>query len=308
MTAQTLQQYLEQPFLLAHASTEMLEQWSAAHPYCQVLRLLLLKKYQLENPTVFEKRLPLEATYALDRTVLYQFLHTSPRMNADLLEQLMQVNYVSDNPPAVHAEDLHLEKKTTPMTSSEADAIAHSTSAPSATPDSAEATHDDTNMPFDHLDASNNARNNRKKRFRLPRIPILEDKSVLDMFESNPPAPVSNIAEHTSGYILEDKMDSNIQNMDEAFKFLSETEAFLKGLSERATRSADTGSAETTDLDRLVEDSIADHNNLASETLAELLIQQGQTARAIKMYQQLSLQFPEKSILFAEKITHLQKR
>ena len=192
------------------------------------------------------------------------------------------------------------------MTSNESSVVAQSTSAEATPlPSLAEATHDDTNMPFDHLDASNNARNNRKKRFRLPRIPILEDKSVLDMFESDTSKP---IAEPASGYVLEDKMDSNIQDMDDAFKFLSETEAFLKGLSERATRSHEVAATPADDLDKLVEDSVADNDNVASETLAELLAQQGQTARAIKMYQQLSLQFPEKSILFANKITHLQKR
>ncbi|TVR41676.1 MAG: hypothetical protein EA394_05205 [Bacteroidia bacterium] len=47
--------------------------------------------------------------------------------------------------------------------------------------------------------------------------------------------------------------------------------------------------------------------SLASETLAEVFLKQGKTARAISIYQKLSLMFPEKSSYFAKKIESIQK-
>jgi len=58
-------------------------------------------------------------------------------------------------------------------------------------------------------------------------------------------------------------------------------------------------------LKKLIEKSIVTDNDLASETLADLLILQGKNKKAIKMYRQLSLKFPEKSAYFAAQIEKL---
>ena len=51
--------------------------------------------------------------------------------------------------------------------------------------------------------------------------------------------------------------------------------------------------------------SVAENDHLATETLADLLARQGQNEKAIKMYERLSLKFPEKSAYFAAKIEQL---
>ncbi len=55
----------------------------------------------------------------------------------------------------------------------------------------------------------------------------------------------------------------------------------------------------------IAQKSIVKNNGLASETLAKLLELQGKKVEAIEMYKQLSLQFPEKSAIFALRIEHL---
>ncbi len=57
----------------------------------------------------------------------------------------------------------------------------------------------------------------------------------------------------------------------------------------------------------IVEKSISENEEIASETLAELLTSQHQYKKAIAMYERLILIFPEKSTFFAEKIKHLNK-
>lgn len=54
--------------------------------------------------------------------------------------------------------------------------------------------------------------------------------------------------------------------------------------------------------------SIVENESIASETLAKLLADQGSPQKAIKMYQRLSLIFPEKSTFFAERIEKLKKK
>ncbi len=53
------------------------------------------------------------------------------------------------------------------------------------------------------------------------------------------------------------------------------------------------------------ERSLKDRKDLASETLAELLVTQEQYSKAIQMYERLILKFPEKSSYFADKIENL---
>lgn len=61
-------------------------------------------------------------------------------------------------------------------------------------------------------------------------------------------------------------------------------------------------------LKEIARQSISAHDEVASETLAKLLTMQGQYAKAIKMYQRLSLQNPEKSANFAGLIQELKEK
>ncbi len=54
--------------------------------------------------------------------------------------------------------------------------------------------------------------------------------------------------------------------------------------------------------------SLSEDNTIATETLAGILERQGHVEKAIKMYEKLSLQFPEKSTTFAAKIEKLRKK
>jgi hypothetical protein len=54
--------------------------------------------------------------------------------------------------------------------------------------------------------------------------------------------------------------------------------------------------------------SVARHEGLASETLARVLVEQGKYQRAIAMYRELCLRYPEKSTTFAAIIDELQQK
>ncbi|PHI18657.1 hypothetical protein CEQ90_16895 [Lewinellaceae bacterium SD302] len=61
-------------------------------------------------------------------------------------------------------------------------------------------------------------------------------------------------------------------------------------------------------LKEIARQSVSAHDEVASETLAKLLTRQGQYAKAIKMYQRLSLQNPKKSVIFAGLIQELKEK
>ena len=55
----------------------------------------------------------------------------------------------------------------------------------------------------------------------------------------------------------------------------------------------------------MAETSLVENEEIVSEPLALLLVKQGSYKKAIKMYEKLSLIFPEKSSFFAEQIENL---
>ncbi|MDR4988153.1 MAG: hypothetical protein RG741_04855 [Bacteroidales bacterium] len=57
----------------------------------------------------------------------------------------------------------------------------------------------------------------------------------------------------------------------------------------------------------LSRESIEEKSDIVSETLAEVLLKQGQKDRAIMIYNKLSLMFPEKSRYFAKKLKNIEK-
>jgi len=160
-----------------------------------------------------------------------------------------------------------------------------------------------------------------KKGFKLSRIPIFEE-GVFDFLEeeqeTKPKKQKKNILKKSEKEILEKvppKIETNIEeqelkpleeihekkedSVDRFDLFLSQTDVFLKSLGDKKERNPEESTTSWKD------DSIVENEEVASETLADLLALQGQKLKAIKMYKTLSLKFPKKSRLFADKIAEL---
>lgn len=100
---------------------------------------------------------------------------------------------------------------------------------------------------------------------------------------------------------LEAVYEANEESSDVFDFFMTQTSGFLQSLEDKRAGVEQEKPA----VDDWEDDSTDEDEEIISETLADLLVLQGQKGKAIKMYTTLSLKFPEKSRLFADKIAEL---
>lgn len=77
MTTIKFAELLESPSQLSTMSYESLDNLLLQYPYCNNIRMLLLKKYKNDKHIAFEKHLTLASMYASDRGKLYEFLNAA---------------------------------------------------------------------------------------------------------------------------------------------------------------------------------------------------------------------------------------
>ncbi|BDS12434.1 hypothetical protein [Aureispira anguillae] len=364
MTTTEFTSLLKNPAQLNQMSYETLDKLLLQFPYCNSLRMLLLKKYKNDKHIAFERHLALASMYAADRSKLYDFLNTSVVSNTEtkvvdikaskpdeekktkLVTKLVDPppiyhHKVSKNPPVLafqptlSVEDLSVGENKTDESKEEGDRSLSTMPIEEWLQDFEPPRIEEKGLPT-------------KKGFKLSRIPIFE-KGMFDFLETTEVAkasktekqkkrkkkakeskavlidPISSTEELGATQDLKTESKESIfpeieavdQENEQEFEqleqmyeqnaeapdifdlFLSQTDGFLKSLGDKKE-----GNKENT-LEDWEDDSTTEDEEVASETLADLLALQGQKVKAIKMYETLSLKFPEKSRFFADKITEL---
>lgn len=147
----------------------------------------------------------------------------------------------------------------------------------------------------------------RKRRFKLPSIPTLENTEGLDIFAPNANEPADD---EQPLYTLEEEDNTkNLDSVNDVFAFLLQTEGFLRSLSNRwQNNNGSTTPPIDKELDALAENSVADNEQIASETLAQILLGQGQSQKAINMYKRLQTQQPDKQAYFEQLIAQIKTK
>ena len=348
MTASEFTSLLNNPTKLNMMSFEALDQLLLQFPYCNGIRMLLLKKYKNDKHSAFERQLALASMYAADRSRLYDFLNTPIAANGErkvidlkpledskvekktplttelVLPPPIYQHKISENPPflafkSFTAEELAVGYNVTDENEEEEDRSL-------------------SNMPIEEwlkefepprIDDKSPAA---KKGFKLSRIPIFE-KGVFDFLEEEQVEATKTkkrkskskkaTKKESKELLAQPKLEKEIlkeepkkeqepdlerldqvedkkaNSIDVFDLFLSQTDGFLKSLHDKKEGNKEMSTSSWED------DSTAENEAVASETLANLLALQGQKSKAIKMYKTLSLKFPKKSRLFADKIAEL---
>lgn len=307
MTTTELTELLTQPSQLNEWSYEALDQLLMQYPYCNGLRMLLLKKYKNDRHIAFNRHLMLASMYAVDRSRLYDFLNTSVVANATTTviplaasDPNTQQEVLLVDPPPLYS---HKVSENPPILAFQAPITAQDLAL--SGPDLQDAREEWSAMPVEEWlkgNAEDKEEELGKKPFKLSRIPVF-DTNMFDFLEeeiSLEPAKEVPVEEEVAAEVVETPSEPTPQEPDVFDFFMQQTDSFLKSLHNR------TESKEEREWQEVEDDSTQEKESVVSETLAELLAAQGQNTKAIKMYAALSLKFPEKSRLFADKIAALE--
>lgn len=331
MTAENLANLLSDPDLLSNYSQQQLQQLVDTYPYSNCLRFLQLKKLKDDNHISFERHLTLASTYASDRSKLYDYVHiktktaaTSSMQQAVLKKEQEKKNEnsvvlvpppplffqkVSDNPPVL-TFDIPVDKT---EAVEEIEFLTDLDRGLSSMPI------EEWLMEFEPPRIETSKSSHSKKSFKLSRVPLFK-KDMFDFLEqgehidpktdkkttdskktSKKPSEKNKLAEsaETTSKLKSSEQPKEAQTKDVFDVFISDTQDFIKSFSGKDKSSVEEESS-------WEDDSVEENEAIISETLANLLAIQGQNNKAIKMYEALSLKFPEKSRLFAEKIKQLE--
>ena len=320
MNRETFPRLLQQPEKLYQLNFEELRSLVDQYPYSQNLRFFLAKKAKMENRPEYERLLHLAATYSIDREFLrYQleqvhYQKPEPEVSPEPLtlpaEQLEPESLDLDAVP--RREELTLDDLDRPEPEkiiiaggaglTLAELMNNAAPVPAPTPT-------DDDLDLDQLIAETEA----------PTLGVLEAEPVDDIVEPTEaapsiqevgttvewtddeltPTPKQEFTAYRERYLSRDGDLSILQLMNgEAETLTQKSEKKKRKKAKRAKKEA---------LKRVVRESQMESDELASETLAQLLERQGHYEQAIDMYERLSLIYPEKSSFFAGKIETLKQ-
>lgn len=325
MTQQRFTEILLYPHLDKLPDEAEVQHALVRYPYCQSLHILVAKMHSYTNHTNAELSLNRAATYSTDRTFLYhtmQNLHTPkptamPQQIVDLTAAFDDQILVLEEPPMSEFEILVAPPKQTTSST-----LSFNESPKNSPIETTSATEPLVILPIEEIE--------------LPEEEIeLPEEEIKDMIDTVPEEENHlNVIEFTDNEVIEEP-DNLIEQQENTHKKIVDKDAnapdfmeWLSGLEApevypfenknkiKTVKKAPVSRPATTPkvmmdkgkrLKKLIEKSLDTNDEIISETLAELLVLQGKKKKAIKMYQQLSLKFPEKSANFAAQIKKLTK-
>lgn len=264
------------------------------YPYCQNLRLLLLTRHLEENSSGADisQLLPITATYSIDRPFLYRLVRSFscesvPEAN-DPQEDALELSSIEPMavPAVVEQEPLQqLQIETDPffdrvisledLFEEEEDPGAAETIVDIQYPDLDEA--EPVALPVPEAEAIG-------EELRTDTVPIEKATDFISWLKSK--------NKGSDGY--EYRLAPDYRQLGRPAN---------PTLPEMPARNRDKkGYGLVADI---VEKSIAEREDAISETLADILVAQGQKDKAVSMYRRLNLLYPEKSAYFAQKINQI---
>lgn len=318
MNAESFSTYLDQPAKLYQLPYQEIKNLVAEYPYSANLRRLLLLKSKIEQDPKFEQYLHDLASSTLDRRHLYEFVTRE-------IPQLLELDTEPEERLELHDLTQMREKDKIPVIQEEQEEERPTVPISAAVPLEIE-------EPADELDS-------------FPEVEALEPTVPLEpsLEASAPPAaPEAAAPEEEEAPVQEEAHTQPEEEVAEIApippyrvstallttlisgsllagakispqpktKFSSWQEHRSKsGRDWKALRKRSKSSQiKPPKAKEVAKQSVQDPANLASETLARLLVRQGQYRKAIKIYQRLSLLYPEKSRYFAATIEELKQK
>jgi hypothetical protein len=314
MNQENFAEFLTDPSNLYKITYEELKSLVVQYPYSYPLRLLLLQKSQMENHPDFERNLRFAAIYAPDRKVLFDILQKPTWLS------------VQEPGLAHHEEVLELKNLTelgilvAQNPEPDSPAVKKQAEVPQApTKNQAETTETDTHHNFElelakveprisaeqaptipptgePAPTGNTTFENKEPDTREGVEQTIVGQELISQLAGNPsqptPTPKSNFPSWQN-HLKKTGLGQKFALANPAIS--DESRAILKSRAHTVRRESEL----------IAEQSLMDNDEIISETLAAVLIAQGQNTKAIQMYERLILKFPEKRVFFATRIENL---
>lgn len=337
MNAESFAEYLKNPSKLYQLNYQELKSLALQYPYCQNLQWLLLHKSGIDHHRDFENNLEKAAAGSLDRTLLFQQIKTvldqekpteGLRLDEVLeLQDLSKLRLRTEPLPREEKVPQPLQNKETPTES-----FVKKTDFKEEEEDELDFSLD---IPQDKVTELSEEPESEKGTITQKEA----QQSVMEESAGEIEWEISNLESADAEQEVEDQLEKEDYNVQEPTvnlqnPSLMETQSEESSIEQPETSgqhpmpksafdswskyepprlSLKTGKKESPkrsnekEVAKIVEQSVQEKEGLVSETLAAILARQGQTEKAIKMYERLILLFPEKSAYFAAQISKLKR-
>ncbi|MDR2037797.1 MAG: hypothetical protein LBQ60_07735 [Bacteroidales bacterium] len=258
------------------SSVEDLRQLTDQYPYFHTVHLLYLQGLKKSNDDRFSGQLHQSSMNVRDRRILYYYLNGS----ADQATLLLSDNGTKDLaetsalPETKEQKDDHIPTPAEEVTMSNAELLA---------------------IIQQQMEEIGMVRTDKQKKQTKDTINVsgvgesnekinLADKILKDLQEQKEKDTIAEVS-------CESSMDNESNDLID--QFLKKNPKIIPS---------------DTDYKVNLSDSIEDTPDIATETLADIYVSQGHIQKAIKIYEQLILKYPEKHIYFAAQIDRLKTR
>ncbi|MDX1940543.1 MAG: hypothetical protein SFU99_08325 [Saprospiraceae bacterium] len=312
MNAENFAECLKNPSKLYQINYQEIKSLALQYPYCQNLQWLLLYKSSLDHHRDFDNNLEKTATGSLDRTLLFRqisaVLEQEKPTEALRLDEVLELKDLSK--PTFKAEPILRE------ISIETEKPITTFSFVSPMPIKEEEKPLDTSqLELPALPKMDENPPEITEEIILPEVLI--EKEIRSSIAEAKKQIEFEIVETPEEQVTSDKQQAATSNQKPAANIPAPKSNFTGWSSYQppkldikfkpSTSTAAPKPDKQEEVKQIIEKSVTEQRELASETLAGILVRQGQHEKAIKMYERLILLFPEKSSYFAAQILKLKR-
>lgn len=324
MNAENFARFLSSSAQLYHLPYVELENLVLEFPYAQNLHLLLLAKSWLEQHPQAETNLKTAAIYSTDRRKLYHFVRElsgqliSPGIQFNMLEDYLELAQLPRLPelqelPIIETGSLPLFDVTSPTNPpTETEQIRPKRKVAPPQPVSQEEIREKLSQLFQLDEPEQDAPPTPEYRIKDQKIPTSGAdnaftetlrRKLAHRLEKQPkvsqgPSKPGDIPSFNEVPLPKSAFSSWKNNFSAAY-LQERLDALKKALSLQDEP------WQSDPVDAIARESVTENQQLVSETLAEVLLQQGQYKKALQVYRRLILIFPEKTAFFAARIENI---
>ena len=272
MNQQLFIDYIQNPSVMENTDSAQLESLLREYPWCQSVALLYTLKLRQDKSIRFSGQLKMTAATVTDRKLLKKHLKTVGMKEPEAAEKAIKQQATGNL--EITTQNLDTENNDDPI------------------PDLLNALKNEVNTLLI---------GKRKQEEPASLKPLKEIVNKLEqIFEEDATAETfkPDIKDYDFSHLIDkEKAESESKSQAELINQFIESNPSI-------STPEKTGFFDPVDF---AKHSLEEHDDLASETLAKIYLKQGNTRKAIKIYERLSLLYPEKSTFFAAQIEKIRK-